>query len=264
MTGERARSALAGSRFSDVRWVAETGSTNSDLLEQARDGAPDGVVLVADHQTAGRGRLDRTWQAPPASSLLVSMLLRPALDVTQVFAATMAVGVSAVDACREVAAVDVALKWPNDLVVDSGGEVPAKLGGMLTESVVEGGRIAALVVGIGINVNWPRPLPLELDGIATALNHHAGGEVDREALLTALLLRLDGWYGGLHTESGRAELESSYRARCATLGRRVRAELPGEHVEGTAVDLTPEGHLVVETAAGERREIVAGDLVHLR
>ena len=138
MTGDRARSALADTRFGDLRWVAETGSTNLDLLDEARSGAPEGLVLVADHQTDGRGRLGRTWAAPAGSSLLVSILLRPDLGPDHVFAATMAVGVSAVEACAEVAGLAPALKWPNDLIVVAPDDASSvrTLGGMLTESVV--------------------------------------------------------------------------------------------------------------------------------
>ena len=114
--------ALAGTRFADVRWVGETGSTNTDALALARDGAPEGVVLVADHQTAGRGRLGRTWEAPPGASLLVSVLLRPPAAVAD--AVTMAAGVAMAEAVAEVAGVDARLKWPNDLVVAVDGDRP--------------------------------------------------------------------------------------------------------------------------------------------
>src|SRR3954454_24942409 len=117
MRGDDARSQLVGTRFADLRWVDETGSTNRHLLDLAPAGAPDGTVLVADHQTAGRGRLDRTWQAPPGASLLVSVLFRLGLQPTASHLPTTAVGVSAVEACRLIADVDVGLKWPNDLVV---------------------------------------------------------------------------------------------------------------------------------------------------
>ncbi len=127
----------------------------------------------------------------------------------------------------------------------------------------------ALVVGIGINVNWPAEVPVELADIAVAANHLAGREVDRAELLAALLERFDHWYGELGTASGRAALHARYRELSATLGRRVRVELRDEVVVGDAVDLTDDGHLVVEVAAPagdatERREITVGDVVHLR
>lgn len=264
MTGDRARSLLAGSRFGDIRWVDQTGSTNTDLLALAADGAPDGVVLVADHQTGGRGRLGRSWEAPSRSSLLVSILIRPPLAAAEAFAVTMAVGVSAVEACREAAGIDVGLKWPNDLVVAREGGEQQKLGGMLAESLLDGDRLVALVVGIGINVNWPADLPSELDGIAVALNHLTGHDADREELLAALLSHLDERASRIEGAAGRAHVRLEYLDRCTTIGRAVRAELPGGPIEGTAVDLSPEGHLVVEAAGGTRHEVVAADLVHLR
>ena len=112
---ERVTAALVGSRFTDVRWVATTGSTNADAMALARDGAPEGVVVVADHQSAGRGRRDRSWVAPPGGSLLVSVLLRPPSAVAG--AVTMAAGLAMAEAVDEVAGVSAGLKWPNDLVV---------------------------------------------------------------------------------------------------------------------------------------------------
>jgi BirA family transcriptional regulator, biotin operon repressor / biotin---[acetyl-CoA-carboxylase] ligase len=234
-------------RFVDVRWVDETDSTNSRLLEEARGGAPEGVVLVADHQTAGRGRLGRRWEAPPGSSLLVSVLLRPDVALGRAHLVTMAAGLAASDACEAVAGVRPGLKWPNDLVVDD-----AKLAGLLAESVVEGDALRALVVGMGLNVT---AAPAEG---ATALADHAGGRVERRPLLDAWLVRLDARLDRL------GEVLTDYRPRCATLGRPVRVERPGGDVlAGTAVDVTDAGHLVVD-AGGERVAVAVGDVVHVR
>jgi BirA family biotin operon repressor/biotin-[acetyl-CoA-carboxylase] ligase len=277
MRGDRATRALRGTRFADVRWVDETGSTNRDLLELAAAGAPEGVVLVADHQTAGRGRLDRTWQAPSGGSLLVSVLLRPPLPVSDAHLLTTAVGVSAVAACREVTGVDPGLKWPNDLVLPGADDrsrtgADRKLGGILAESVIEGGTLSAVVVGLGLNVNWSPDLPEDLAAIAVALNQVVGHEVDREDLLVALLQGLDRRYREILDDfevadsalDGRRALMAEARTLSATLSRRVRADLGVEQVEGMAVALTDEGALVVETDRGDRRTVIAGDVVHLR
>lgn len=253
----------------EVRRTAETTSTNADLLELARSGAPEGVVLVADHQTAGRGRLDRRWEAPPGSSLLLSILTRPAdpprsLGLDQLHLVSNAVGVAAAVAARRATGADIGLKWPNDLVIDTHGGV-RKVSGILAETVLVDGRPEALVVGIGINVNWPSELPDELADIAVALNHVAGRAVDRDALLRDLLVELGHWYGALGTIGGRAELLGRYRELSATIGSRVRVELAGETVVGDAVDLSSDGHLLVVDECPDRpREIVAGDVVHLR
>jgi BirA family biotin operon repressor/biotin-[acetyl-CoA-carboxylase] ligase len=222
------------------------------------------VVVVTDHQRAGRGRLDRAWHAPPASSLLMSILLRPGLETTESHLASTAVACAAVDACASVAGVQPVLKWPNDLLIVADGRVRGKVAGILAESVIERGRLTAIVVGLGLNVNWPPALPDELVGIAVALNHVVGREVDREDLLIELLGRLGVWRTCLDDVSGRSKLVHRYRELCGTIGATVRVDLSGESFRGVAVDITSKGHLVVETAAGMRREVVAGDVVHVR
>lgn len=260
----------------DVRWVAETGSTNTDAMALARDGAPEGVVVVADHQTAGRGRLGRTWEAPPGASLLVSVLLRPPAAVLD--AVTPAAGVAMAEAVAEVAGVDARIKWPNDLVVDVGDGVERKLAGMLAEADWPAGSSAsggyarpdaqqrvAVVVGVGVNVDWPADVPAELADVLTACNHVTGRAPDRRALLSAFLERLGTSYRRLveHPDD-RAWLLDAYRARSATLGRPVRVDTGSAEVEGTAVDVDADGRLLVEVAGGGRRTIAVGDIVHLR
>ncbi|MGE3619107.1 MAG: biotin--[acetyl-CoA-carboxylase] ligase [Acidimicrobiia bacterium] len=275
MPGDSARSRLAGTRFADVRWVAETGSTNADALALARDGEREGVVVVADHQTAGRGRFGRSWQDEPGSALLASVLLRPAAEVAPL--ATTALGVAAVEAVAEVAGVEVRLKWPNDLVV--GPDHPAadrKLAGILAEADWPTGSSASsgyrppargervvVVVGIGLNLRWPVGVPEELADRAVALDELAPAPVEREDLLVALLGRLAVRYAELGSPGGAAVLHRRAVELSATLGRRVRVDVGREDVFGTAVDLTVEGRLVVETADG-RRTLDAGDVVHLR
>ena len=267
MRGDHARSALAGTRFGHLRWVAETGSTNRDLLDLAAAAAPDGTVLVADHQTSGRGRLDRSWHAPPGGSLLVSVLFRLGLPVADSHLLTTAVGVSAVEACRNLTPVAAHLKWPNDVVVDLGGSGVRKLGGILAESTVEGDEVAGIVVGLGLNVAWPPEIPSELADVAVALNHLTGGAgPDREDLLIELLLRLDRWVDQALDRSGQGRRALMDRARelSATLGQSVRVDLGREQVVGRAVELTDEGELIVQTTLEDRRVVVVGDVVHLR
>jgi BirA family transcriptional regulator, biotin operon repressor / biotin---[acetyl-CoA-carboxylase] ligase len=258
MLGASESAALASTRFGDVRWHESIDSTNREALALARAGAPDGVVVVADHQTAGRGRLDRQWVAPPGSSLLVSVLLRPAIVVDHLQMVTAAVAVAASDACAEVAGFRPRLKWPNDLVVDD-----RKLAGVLAEALIEGGQPAAVVVGMGLNVNWPS-LPPELAETATACNLVAGHDVDRAALLVRFLERLDEHYGTLCEPGGWRGVLLNYRRLCSTLGRMVRVELPGDRaVVGKAVEVTGDGRLLVEDA-GALVTVAAGDVVHLR
>jgi BirA family biotin operon repressor/biotin-[acetyl-CoA-carboxylase] ligase len=278
--GSRARAALAGGRFADVRWVAATGSTNADVMTLARDGAPEGVVVVADHQSAGRGRRSRSWVAPASGSLLLSVLLRPPAAVAG--AVTMATAVALAEAVERVAGVAPGLKWPNDLVLP-GPEADSKLAGILAEvdwpagSTVSGGwrqpaahERAVVVVGVGLNVSWPEPAAgdagaeelVAVADSAVALNW-VGADVDRVDLLVAFLRRLDERYGEL-VGTGSAAIIAEWRRRSATLGRRVRVDLGGDDVDGMAIDVTADGHLVVETLDGDRRTIAVGDVVHLR
>ncbi len=236
----------------------------------ARAGEPEGIVVVADHQSAGRGRAGRTWVAPPGGSLLLSVLLRPPPSVMDL--STMAVAVAAVEALESLAGFAPRLKWPNDLVWPGDGSAgDRKLAGVLAEAdwpgvKPEAGMVAevgvAVVVGIGINVHWPLDVPEDLAEIAVACNHIADVAIDREDLLVAVLRHLDVHYS-LLLAGDRAPLLEAWRARSATLGRRVRVDLGTEVVEGVAADITPAGHLVVDTSTGPR-SIAVGDVVHLR
>lgn len=274
--GDRARELLTGTRFADVRWVDETGSTNADVLALARDGEPEGVVCVADHQTAGRGRQGRTWSAPPAASLLLTVLLRPPARVSA--ATTMTAAVALAEAVHDVGGFDARLKWPNDLIWPGDGSLPdRKLAGILAEADWPPGRRTSggwaepgadervvVAVGVGLNVNWPAELPGELADRAVAANHVAGRDLDREQLLIAFLRRLDHHYDVLAGSGDPSVIRSEWLLRSATLGRRVRVELGADDAEGEAVDVTVDGHLVVETDEGTRRVFAVGDVVHLR
>ncbi len=256
---------LAGTRFTDVRCFEEVGSTNTEMMEAARAGAPEGVVMVADHQQAGRGRLGRAWSAAPGTSLLVSVLLRPTLPAEEVPLVNTAAGLAAADAVEASAGFRPRLKWPNDLVVSGTGEggVDRKLAGMLSESSpsVDGGP-PAVVVGIGFNVT-AGAYPGDLAAQAIACEEEAGRPVDRAELLTAFLEALERRYSVLLAGGAEATLEA-YRADSATLGRRVRVELASGVVEGVAGRLTGNGELVVTADDGKDMRVSAGDVIHLR
>jgi BirA family transcriptional regulator, biotin operon repressor / biotin---[acetyl-CoA-carboxylase] ligase len=240
----------------DVRRFAEIGSTNAYLRQEARRGAPEGTVAVADHQSAGRGRMDRRWEAPAGASLLVSVLFRPDFDPAELHLCTAALALAAVEACAEVAEVSPVVKWPNDLLV-----AEAKLAGILAEAEFESGH-CALVVGLGLNVEWPGPPGV--DGTCLRDVRPAGAApVDRRLLLDALLGALSTRRGRLDSASGRLGVAAELRHRCVTLGRRVRVALGDGDVVGVAVDIDDAGHLVVQTDGG-RRTVSAGDVVHLR
>ncbi|MEX1217861.1 MAG: biotin--[acetyl-CoA-carboxylase] ligase [Acidimicrobiales bacterium] len=263
MNRSNATSAVPGTRFADVQWVAETGSTNKDLLLAAAEGAPEGRVLVADHQSAGRGRLDRAWIAPDGASLLVSVLLRPTLDPDELFLLTLACGLAASEAVTLVAGVQPGLKWPNDLVVADGPLMDRKLAGILAESHVVGDRIEAVVVGMGLNLNWPEDLPEELAATATSVNHLTGAPVDRNEVLVQWLRKFDSHLEALATAQGRAIFLDAVRAVSATIGRDVRVEGAQETFEGRAVGLGEDGQLLIERN-GTVVAVAAGDIVHAR
>jgi BirA family biotin operon repressor/biotin-[acetyl-CoA-carboxylase] ligase len=240
----------------EIRWLDEVGSTNTYVRELARQGAPAGLVAVADHQTAGRGRLDRRWESPPGANLLASVLLRPGCDGGDVHLCAGAVALAGADACRAVAGVEPVLKWPNDLLLDG-----AKLAGVLAEAEFAGSNLTAVVVGIGINVAWPGPA--EAGG--TCLDDEGGRAqpVDRRVLLDQLLGALGPRCALLEEAAGRRTLADEVRRRCATLGQQVRVTLGAEELTGRASAIDDAGRLVVETASGSR-SVSAGDVVHLR
>lgn len=233
--------------FTDVRRFATIDSTNRYLMEEARNGAAHGVVVVADHQSAGRGRLGRTWEAPNGANILLSVLLR--LAPGQQHLANGAVALAALDAIDSAELVPsgtFGIKWPNDLVNQNG----EKLGGVLAEADGD-----AVVVGIGLNVNWPvDPRPDAL-AHATSLARETGGAVDREALIEALVAALPRW-----VELIPSGVAAAVGDRCLTIGQQVRIDLvDGTSFTGLAREITPEGHLVV----GDRT-VVVGDVHHLR
>jgi BirA family biotin operon repressor/biotin-[acetyl-CoA-carboxylase] ligase len=240
----------------EIRHFPEIDSTNTYVLGEARRGAAEGLVAVSEHQTAGRGRLDRRWESPPGANLLASVLLRPGCDAEDLHLCSAAVALAAADACAQVAGVEPVLKWPNDLLV--GG---SKLAGILAEAEFDGTRLSGVVVGIGLNVAWPGPA--EAGG--TCLDDAGGGTqpVDKGVLLDVMLEGLARRRPLLDETTGRLALAEEVRRRCATLGQRVKVTLPNEELTGVASAIDDAGHLVVETVAGPRL-VSAGDVVHLR
>ncbi|MFE0193410.1 biotin--[acetyl-CoA-carboxylase] ligase [Streptomyces sp. NPDC058989] len=249
-----------GALWTSLDVVPATGSTNTDLAGRAAGGAVEGAVLVAEEQSAGRGRLDRTWSAPPRSGLFFSVYLTPRVPVERWGWLPLLAGVATATALSRTAGVDTALKWPNDLLVTVDG-AERKAGGILAERAADG-----VVVGIGLNVTLTAdelPVPgagsLALAGARTT---------DRDPLLRAVLRSLDHWYGEWQTADGdpaASRLQEAYAAGCATLGRTVRAELPGgTDIVGEAVAIDGDGRLVLATADGVQQPVGAGDIIHLR
>jgi BirA family transcriptional regulator, biotin operon repressor / biotin---[acetyl-CoA-carboxylase] ligase len=263
----------------------ETGSTNADAAAAAQAGQPEGLVVVAERQTAGRGRLGRTWTSPARAGLAVSVLLRPgqprpdsgmgAVPAGRYGWLPLLAGVALVESVRRQAELDAVLKWPNDLLVGD-----RKCAGILAE-VVPGTEPPAVVVGVGLNVTLREDeLPADVGWDAKAGEGIAGGQkatslalagakaTDRDPLLRALLRSFAGWYERWRAAGGdpdRSGLAAAYVRHCDTLGRRVRVLLPdGGELTGTARELDSDGRLVVHTGAGEDRAVAAGDIRHVR
>jgi BirA family biotin operon repressor/biotin-[acetyl-CoA-carboxylase] ligase len=245
--------------------VSSTGSTNADLVAAAASGAEDGTVLIADRQTAGRGRRSRDWISPPGTGLYLSVLLRPGdVPAARLGGLAMVAGLALLRTAREVAGVDAVLKWPNDLLA---GPAHGKCAGVLSEAAAGG---SAVVVGIGLNVaSVPGEVPAGPGGlIATSLAEAGARVTDRTELAVGLLTRFAEVAGSWRTAGGdlvASGLLAAYRDGCATLGQRVLVELPNDSsVVGVASDLDPAGELVIKSDEDGEITVSAGDVVHLR
>lgn len=252
--------ALAGSRWRP-EVLAASPSTNAVVAARLRSGEREGLVVVADHQTAGRGRLDRTWETPAGAALTFSVLLLPdRAPVARWPWLPLLTGVAVAEAVRRTAGVEAVLKWPNDVLV---GE--RKLAGILVERV-ESPHGAGAVVGVGLNVSQtPQELPVPT---ATSLERAGDGTpVDRVALLAAVLEALAARYDAWRATAGddpTGALHAAYAGLCSTVGRAVRVRLPsGEDLDGEAVAVDADGRLLVRGAHGTTA-LGAGDVVHVR
>lgn len=230
------------------------GSTN-DRARELLAGGEAGVVVLAEEQTAGRGRHGRTWLSPPGRNLTLSVGLRLRLAPERAGLLALAMALAALDACATAA--PCRLKWPNDVESPAG----RKLGGLLIETVIAGDRLDAAIVGIGLNVNWRRAeMPPGIRDRASSLADEAGHDVDRVALLRALVVAMDERLEAL--EAGASPVDE-YRAACATLGAEVVVETgPGRRLAGRAVDVDERGGLVIDTGSATTT-VSSGEVVRV-
>lgn len=265
----RVRAEALGGLWTAIDVVTSTGSTNADLLARAtaEPDAPEGQVLVAEEQTAGRGRLGRTWTSVPGAALTFSVLLRPAtVPPARRGWLPLLAGVAVASAVRSVTeggggGVEAVLKWPNDVLVGD-----RKLAGILAEQSPDG---SAVVIGTGINVATPADaLPLSPAGLPAISLLAAGAAVPREPLLVEVLRQLERWYLAFRADPDpvRTGLLDAYRPLCTTLGQRVRVELPvGRFITGVARGIDPDGRLLVADSPDDPPlTISAGEVVHVR
>jgi BirA family biotin operon repressor/biotin-[acetyl-CoA-carboxylase] ligase len=262
-----------GGVWTGLDLVETTGSTNADVAAAARAGAGEGLVVVAEQQTAGRGRSGRPWIGAPRAGLTVSVLLRPAPAPVLWGWLPLLAGVALAEAVARLAELEVALKWPNDLLVTAGPGA-GKCAGILAETVPGAGADGpggGVVLGIGLNVTArPDELPPPRPGalVATSLALAGATATDRDPLLRALLRGLASWYTHWAEAGGDAAacgLRDAYLRWCGTVGRRVHALLPGGGgLTGTATTVDADGRLVIRTDAEQVRALAAGDVTHLR
>jgi BirA family biotin operon repressor/biotin-[acetyl-CoA-carboxylase] ligase len=234
----------------NAHYYPVTGSTSDVARELAAGHAPEGTLVVADEQTAGRGRMGRRWEAPPRTSLLMSVIFRPRIPADQIYRLVMVCGLAVAEACEDVTGVTVAVKWPNDLLI--GGR---KVAGILPESAFTGESLSWVVVGMGINVNQVFEKDAPLAETATSLRVVIGGGVDRAALLAKIMARMNHWNACLGDDA----LDQAWQGRCLTIGQRVRIQLPGETIEGLAEALDAAGALWLRDEVGVLHRIVAGE-----
>ena len=257
----RSRAVRPGALWREIEVVESTGSTNADLLARALAGEPEGTVLAAEEQRAGRGRMGRAWTSPPRAALTFSLLLKPAVPPARRGWLPLLTGVAVAEAVTKATGVETGLKWPNDLLA-----ADAKLAGILAEAAGD-----AVVVGIGLNVStepaeFPSPRPGALP--ATSLRAAGATAPDREDILLAILEGFEHWYRAWQQAGGdpdRSGLRPEYTRLSATIGRTVRAELPGgQALSGPAVGVDSDGRLLVRVSSGSEVAVAAGDVVHLR
>ena len=257
----RSRAVRPDGLWREIEVVDGTGSTNADLLARAQQGEAEGTVLAAEEQRAGRGRMGRTWTAPPRAALTFSLLLKPAVPPARRGWLPLLTGVAVAAAVTRATGVETGLKWPNDLLA-----ADAKLAGILAEAAGD-----AVVVGIGLNVStepaeFPNPRPGALP--ATSLRAAGATALNREDILLAILDGFERWYRAWQQAGGdpdRSGLRPEYTRLSATIGRTVRAELPGgQALSGPAVGVDSDGRLLVRVSSGAEVPVAAADVVHLR
>jgi BirA family biotin operon repressor/biotin-[acetyl-CoA-carboxylase] ligase len=246
--------ALAGAAFGrPLHSFGSLGSTNTVALRLAESGAPEGTLVTAEEQTQGRGRHGRSWHSPRGLGIWMSLILRPPLDPARAAGLSIVAGVAVAAALEPMLGSRVQIKWPNDVQIDG-----RKVAGVLSESVVEGSRVRHTVVGIGVNVNHGvDQIPAELRARATSLRMATGGAHDRVGVLAAIVRALEPRYRAY--AAGRSEaLQAEFRERSGLIGRAVRIAAGAQDFEGTVLDITPEGSLLVETPGGPRK-VAAGE-----
>jgi len=229
-------------------------STNVAAKELAMKGTPEGTIVIAEEQTAGKGRLDRKWLSPGKENLLFTILLRPPWGAENVFLLTMMLAISVIDEAKNLAGIDILIKWPNDLYIDK-----KKLGGILTEFFMKDGVAEYVVIGLGLNVNW---MPGEHDGLiypATSILAESGMRVSRNELLIGLLKRFEAAYQ--RALSGEIDyLHKRWNELSMVIGKHVEIISPEEIIKGKAIAIDRRGALTLKNSKGQELTVLSGDV----
>lgn len=239
----------------DVHVHARIDSTNAEAARLAQQGAPEGTVVIADAQTAGRGRLGRTWHSPPGTGLWLSVVLRPPLPPAACSGITLTAGVAVAEAIEQVTGLKPGIKWPNDVLIDG-----RKVCGILTEIAAEWDKVHHLILGIGINVNQTEAdLPADLRGSAGSLRLASGGRVSRHHLCVALLDEFARRYPAFQRD-GFAAVRADWLRRSVTIGQHVTARSAAGTVSGIADGVDADGALLIRTENGATVRVTSGEV----
>jgi BirA family transcriptional regulator, biotin operon repressor / biotin---[acetyl-CoA-carboxylase] ligase len=242
-----------------IHYFQTIDSTNSKAYQLALGGAKEGELVIAESQEKGRGRLGRHWFSPPFLNLYLSVILRPKIPPQQASLITLMAAVATADAIRKFTGLVPLIKWPNDILLRD-----RKVAGLLNEIHSEMDRIHFIILGIGVNLNVDgKMFPKEVRTLATSLKKEMGQTISRKVFLRLLLQELEGWYT-IFLEEGAASMLKAWRDRAQIKGRRVKVHSFGKTLVGVAVDVDSDGALILETADGERKRIVAGDVEYKR
>lgn len=242
---------VRGLRFGRPAYLYQKiGSTNDEAKGLADNGAPEGLLVAAEEQTAGRGRMARRWYTPPGAALAFSLVLRPALPAAQAPRLTMLAGLAVCDAIEQLTGQRPGLKWPNDILLSG-----RKLGGILVEGALRGEALDYAVLGIGLNISWSPP-PEAVEYAATHLQAETGEPIDRLKLLRAILARMEARYPALTAPS----LLADWQARLLLMGEPIVIRTAEGDLRGQAQSVDDDGALLVRLDTGELRRVLAGDV----
>ena len=237
-----------------IRYFSRIDSTNQYAKRIAEEGAPDGTLIIADEQTAGKGRSGRTWVTPPAEAIAFTLLLRPKLSPDRISMVTLVMGLAVTNAVNSLYGVSAGIKWPNDVVIKG-----RKLCGILTEMSAEVRQVNYIVIGVGINANLTS-FPEEIREIATSLKLELGRDINRAELIARVMAEFERLYAEFEAQGDLGAVMQEYNELCLNAGSKVRVLDPNGEYTGTSRGINSMGELLVETEDGQIQEVYAGEV----